>query len=68
MLALDSWRRPFEFRVAPTRWRARALLAAGFLLGLLMHSAQADASKNTLELQLAAAFELPQLPKLPGVS
>jgi Transglycosylase SLT domain len=67
MFALDSWRRPFEFRLAPTRPLARALLAAGFLLGLLMHNAQANASKSARELQLAAAFELAQLPKLPGL-
>jgi hypothetical protein len=67
MLALDSWRRSFQFRLAPTRWFARALLSTGLFFGLLMHGVQANASKNTRVLQPAAAFEVAQLPKVPGL-
>ncbi|HEY3150798.1 MAG TPA: lytic transglycosylase domain-containing protein [Candidatus Binatia bacterium] len=67
MLALDSWRRHFRFSVRPKRLLARALHAAGLLVGLLISGAQADASNDTREVQLAAAFELPQLPKVPGL-
>ncbi|HEX5023205.1 MAG TPA: hypothetical protein VFX54_21225, partial [Candidatus Binatia bacterium] len=67
MLALDSRRRPFQFRRPSTRLLARALHAAGLLSGLLISGAQAGAFKNAPEVQLAAAFELPQLPKVPGL-
>jgi hypothetical protein len=68
MLTLDSWRRRFQFRLPSTRLLARTLYAAGLLLGLLISGAHADASKNTREFQLAAAFQLPQLPQIPGLS
>lgn len=67
MLTLDSWRRPFQFRLPSTRLLARTLYAAGLLLGLRISGAQADASDNTRAVQLAAAFQLPQLPQIPGL-
>jgi hypothetical protein len=66
MLALDNWRRLFRFHLPSTRLLVRALHAAGVLLGLLFSGGQGDAS-NARELQRAAAFELPQLPKVPGL-
>jgi soluble lytic murein transglycosylase-like protein len=47
---------------------AGALLATGLLLVFLISDGRADASKKSGEVQLAAGFELPQLPKLPGLS
>lgn len=66
MLA-DRCRQPFQVRLGFTRLGVRALHAAVVLLGLLVCSARAAASENARELQLAAAFELPQLPKVPGL-
>ena len=40
---------------------------AVLLVGFLISDGQAAASNNSRELQLAAAFELPQLPKVPGL-
>jgi hypothetical protein len=67
MLALESWRRLFQFRLPSTRLLARALHATGLLVGLLISGAQADTSKDPRQFQLAAAFQLPQLPQVPGL-
>ena len=67
MLALDSWRGWFLFRMRSRRALVRALLGAALLVGLLISGARADTSKNTRQIQLAAAFQLPQLPQVPGL-
>jgi soluble lytic murein transglycosylase-like protein len=46
---------------------ARALLVAALLVLFLISNGQADASKHSPEVQLAAAFELPKLPQVPGL-
>jgi hypothetical protein len=68
MLTLDSWRRQFQVRLPSTQLLARALHAAGLLFGILFTGGQGDAFNNARELQLAAAFQLPQLPQVPGLS
>jgi hypothetical protein len=65
MLPLNSWRRSFHLPF--TRLLKRALHASGLVFGLLICGAQADASNDKREFQLAAAFDLPQLPKVPGL-
>jgi Transglycosylase SLT domain len=67
MLTVDSGRRPFHFRLQPRRLFTGVLHVAVLLVGFLISDGQAAASNNSRELQLAAAFELPQLPKVPGL-
>jgi len=66
MLTVDSGR-PFHFRLQPRRLFTGVLHVAVLLVGFLISDGQAAASNNSRELQLAAAFELPQLPKVPGL-
>jgi Transglycosylase SLT domain len=66
MLTVDSGR-PFHFRLKPRRLFTGVLHVAVLLVGFLISDGQAAASNNPRELQLAAAFELPQLPKVPGL-
>src|SRR5258705_10049335 len=44
-----------------------ALLVAALLVLFLISDGQTAAAKDSQEVQLAAAFELPQLPKVPGL-
>src|SRR5690349_2468267 len=67
MLVLHMWCCPFRFRLAISVLHAPALYTAA-LLALLICGAGADASDNTPGVQLAAAFQLPQLPQVPGLS
>jgi hypothetical protein len=46
---------------------AGALHVAALLILFLISDGQADTAKDSREVQLAAAFELPQLPKVPGL-
>ena len=46
---------------------AGSLPLAALLAVFLIFNGQADAAGNSREVQLAAAFELPQLPKVPGL-
>jgi transglycosylase-like protein with SLT domain len=66
MLTVNSGR-PFHFRLQPRRLFTGVLHVAVLLVGFLISDGQAAASNNSRELQLAAAFELPQLPKVPGL-
>ena len=66
-LAMDSWRRPFEFRLSPTRLLDCLLYEAVLLIGLLISTTQSVASDKIRAVQLAAAFQLPQLPQVPGL-
>src|SRR5690242_16062873 len=67
MLVLRLWCRPFRFRLAILVLHAPALYSAA-LLALLFFGSGADPSDNTPAVQLAAAFQLPQLPQVPGLS
>src|SRR4030095_9171125 len=64
MLELDSEQRLFHLSLQAMRLLVRALPAVALLL---TGDGQADAAKDSRELQVAAAFELPQLPKVPGL-
>jgi hypothetical protein len=66
-MVADSGQRPFHFGLQRMRLFARALPVAALLVVFLTSDGQADVSKNPRELQLAATFELPQLPKVPGL-
>jgi hypothetical protein len=46
---------------------AGALHVAALLFVFLISNRQADAAKDSQDIQLAAAFELPQLPKVPAL-
>jgi hypothetical protein len=65
-ITVDSGRL-FHFRLQPRRLFTGVLHVAVLLVGFLISDGQAAASNNSQELQLAAAFELPQLPKVPGL-
>ena len=67
MLALDRGRRPFHFRRQSMRLFGGALHVAFLLAVFLISNGQADAASNSREVQLAAAFQVPQLPKVPGL-
>ena len=67
MNSLGSPRGRLNGRLQPVRFFSGALPLAGILLVLQISGGQAGASENSRELQLAAAFELPQLPKVPSL-
>ena len=67
MLAFDSSRRPFKSCPKSRRLRAHLVQAAALVVVLLISGAQSGAADNTREVQLAAAFQLPQLPQVPGL-
>ena len=67
MLDLNSRRCLFQFRTPSARLCVRTLPLAVLLLGFFIFGAQAVASDKPEEIQLAAGFELPQLPKVPGL-
>ncbi len=61
-------RSPAPYRLQFARRIAGAVFAAALLVLCWTPDGQADASKTSRELQLAAGFELPQLPNVPGLS
>ena len=67
VLTCARGRRPLHSRLPPMRRFVAALHLAGILAALLIFDRQAEAAANSPEIQLAAAFELPQLPKGPGL-
>jgi Transglycosylase SLT domain len=67
MLALGSGRRPFQFPSQPMRLLAGSLPIAGLLCLWLLSYCPAHAANDSRELQLAAAFQLPEVPKAPGL-
>jgi hypothetical protein len=67
MYTFDSERRRFNHRLQPVRLFAGALHLARILLVFQISGGQADASENSREMQLAAAFQVPQLPKAPSL-
>ena len=66
ILALKVRRRALHLRLSAAGL-FRTLHLAGIFVVFLVPGARADASKNAPEVQLAAAFELPQVPKVPGL-
>src|SRR5574341_186748 len=67
--ALKSKRGIFYVQRQATRMFAGTLAIAWLLVLVLIPVEQADGSKHSREVQLAAAFELPQLPtKVPGLT
>src|ERR1044071_5451518 len=68
MSAINTTKRPFHFRLQTTRLFSRVLPFLGLLVILLISCAEAETSGNPPVIQTAAAFDLPQLPKVPGLS
>ena len=69
MSACYNGLRSCHLRLRPTRLVAVALHMAALLVVLLISNGRAAVSKRSQDVQLAAVFELPQLPtKVPGLS
>ena len=63
-----SGRFRLRYNLQAVRWVAGAVLATALLVLFPTSEGQAGGAKNSQQLQLAAGFELPQLPNVPGLS